>query len=138
LFSRNNKQSNVYCCLLSGFYQHLYIFNLLVRFSEDWNWQQTNMLQDSTNGNPPCYLIVLNVISSWNTRHCWFWISSLGILALLLPNTFNIFRFWAEEARRFAHDTNIASILSITGCLRFSLKMDVEVKTSRYKNLTWI
>ena len=31
----------------------------------------------------------------------------------------------------FAHDTHIASILSITGCLRFSLKMDVEVKTSR-------
>jgi len=39
-----------------------------------------------------------------------------------------------EEARRFAHDTHIVSILSITGSLRFSLKMDVEVKTSRYKN----
>ena len=36
-----------------------------------------------------------------------------------------------EEARRFAHDTYIASILSTTGCLRFSLKMDFEVKTSR-------
>ena len=31
----------------------------------------------------------------------------------------------------FAHDTHIASILSTTGCLRFSLKMDFEVKTSR-------
>ena len=37
----------------------------------------------------------------------------------------------SEEARRFAHDTHIASILSTTGCLRFSLKMDFEVKTSR-------
>ena len=36
-----------------------------------------------------------------------------------------------EEARRFAHDTQIASTLSTTGCLRFSLKMDFEVKTSR-------
>jgi hypothetical protein len=38
---------------------------------------------------------------------------------------------WPEEARRFAHDTYIASILSTTGSLRFSLKMDFEVKTSR-------
>jgi hypothetical protein len=37
----------------------------------------------------------------------------------------------SEEARRFAHDTHIPSILSTTGCLRFSLKMDFEVKTSR-------
>ena len=36
-----------------------------------------------------------------------------------------------EEARRFAHDTHIASILSTTGCLRFSLKMDFEVKKTR-------
>jgi len=34
----------------------------------------------------------------------------------------------SEEARRFAHDTHIASILSTY--LRFSLKMDFEVKTS--------
>ena len=33
----------------------------------------------------------------------------------------------SEEARRFAHDTHIASILSTFGCLRFSLKMDFEV-----------
>ena len=39
----------------------------------------------------------------------------------------------SEEARRFAHDTHIPSILSTTGCLRFSLKMDFEVKTSRKK-----
>ena len=36
-----------------------------------------------------------------------------------------------EEARRFAHDTHIPSILSTTGCLRFSFKMDFEMKTSR-------
>ena len=28
----------------------------------------------------------------------------------------------SEEARRFAHDTHIPSILSTTGCLRFSPK----------------
>ena len=33
--------------------------------------------------------------------------------------------------QRFAHNTHIPSILSTTGCLRFSLKMDFEVKTSR-------
>jgi hypothetical protein len=42
---------------------------------------------------------------------------------------YNVYK--SEEARRFAHDTHIASILSTTGCLRFSLKMDFEVKTSR-------
>jgi hypothetical protein len=42
-----------------------------------------------------------------------------------------IFSMLTKEARRFAHDTHIASILSITGSLRFSVKMDVEVKTSR-------
>jgi hypothetical protein len=42
-----------------------------------------------------------------------------------------LFTVIPEEARHFAHDMHIASILSITGCLRFSLKMDVEVKTSR-------
>ena len=36
-----------------------------------------------------------------------------------------------KEARRFAHDTHIATLLSTTGCLRFSLKMDFEVKTPR-------
>jgi hypothetical protein len=41
------------------------------------------------------------------------------------------FTYDIEGARRFAHDTHIASILSTTGCLRFSLKMDFEVKTSR-------
>ena len=40
-------------------------------------------------------------------------------------------RYEPEEVQRFAHDTHIAIILSITGCLRFSLKMDVEMKTSR-------
>ena len=40
-----------------------------------------------------------------------------------------------EKARRFPHDTHIASILSTTGCLRFSLKMDFEVKTSRQKKI---
>ena len=41
-----------------------------------------------------------------------------------------LYRSWSEEALRFAHDTHIASILSTTECLRFSLKMDFEVKTS--------
>ena len=46
-------------------------------------------------------------------------------------NTFRKQWFDPEEARRFAHNTHIPSILSTTGCLRFSLKMDFEVKTSR-------
>ena len=53
-----------------------------------------------------------------------FFISEFHFLFLLI---FILFGLLAEEARRFAHDTHI---LSTTGCLRFSLKMDFEVKTS--------
>jgi hypothetical protein len=52
------------------------------------------------------------------------------ILSSLFP-LFNMLVLRPEEGRRFAHDTHIPSILSTTGCLRFSLKMGFEVKISR-------